>query len=113
VRLKAAQAAHLADGVLVEARRASPGQLVDVPALGLSRHLSRRLRGVVTPEWGCTLALAAAAGLQPQQLAALNMADLAADGRELAVGDRRFDIPDHAAGLVRSQLLTRRQEGAE
>lgn len=41
------------------------------------------------------------------------MGDLRDDGQLLTVGEQPIEVPAHAAGLVRAQLLARRQAGAE
>jgi hypothetical protein len=112
IRVHAAQAAHFVDGTLVKVGKARwPGR-VDVPQLGLSRHLARRLRRIVTPAWACALALTAATAHWDNDLVALTMGDLDDDGREGLLAGERFDIPAHAAALVRAQLLVRQDADA-
>lgn len=112
VRLLAAQAAHLLDGTLIRISwHPWRGQHL-VPTTGLSRRLARRLRRVATPAWACALALRAATALPDDHLAALRMKHLSEDGRRVVIAGERFDVPAHAAALVRSQLLFRRDAGA-
>ncbi len=112
VRLRAAQAAYFRNGVLVEIDEVtSPGPL-DVPAVGLNPLLSLRLRRLVTPAWTCALALAAAGGFNTTALAALRLDNLSPDGQLLTVAGRSIEVAPHAAGLVRAQVLARRDAGA-
>jgi hypothetical protein len=112
VRLRGAQAAHFLEGFLVDAMTVTWPPLVDVPHVGLSRTVARRLRRLVTPTWVCALALAAAGVAEAGDLAALTLGDLNSDGREVVIGGRWFDVPGYAAGLLRAQILARRDAGA-
>jgi hypothetical protein len=112
VRLLAAQAAHFLDGTLIKLRPATRPGLVDVPHVGLSRHLAVRLRRIATPAWACALALSAATAHADDVLVGLKMSDLSADGRRVVLDGERFDVPAHAAALVRAKFLLRHAAGA-
>lgn len=112
VRLRAAQAAYFRDGALVQTDDSGLWARPDVPAVALPPPLAARLRRLVTPVWACALALAACAGLSAGDLARLKVGDLGSDGTLLALGGERFDIPGHAAGLVRAQLLASAEQNA-
>jgi hypothetical protein len=112
VRLRAAQAAYFRDGVLVQVGDVGQWGHPDVPAAGLHPALAARLRRLVTPAWSCALALGAATGMCEKSLAHLKVGDLSDDGGTLTVAGESIDIPPHAAGLLRAQLLARNDEGA-
>ena len=112
VRLRAAQAAYFCDGVLLHLDNTRLAQQPDVPATGLNPPVAMRLRRLVTPAWACALALTHAGRMNTKTLARLQVGDLRDDGQLLTVGDQRIDVPAHAAGVVRAQLLVRRQAGA-
>jgi hypothetical protein len=112
IRLRAAQAAHFLDGKLVDVVGVPWPAPVDVPPIGLSRQTAVRLRRVAEPAVACALVLAGIASLQVKRLVSLMVANLSTDGRELVLDGGRFDIPAHAAGLVRAQLLLCRIVGA-
>lgn len=113
VRLRAAQAAYFRDGVLVQVSDVGLRGEPDVPLVGLSPSLAARLRRLVTPSWACALALGLAGGLSARTLAGLRVGDLSDEGDVLTVAGKSIDVPAHAAGLVRAQLLARRDAGAE
>jgi len=113
VQLRAAQAAYFSDGVLLHLDNLNPSQQPDVPATGLNPLTATRLRRLVTPTWACALALTHAGGLNTTTLARLQFGDVRADGHLLTIADQLIAVPAHAAGLVRAQLLARRQDGAE
>lgn len=112
VRLRAAQAAYFRDGALVQIDDSGLWARPDVPAVALPPPLAARLRRLVTPVWACALALALCAGLSAGDLARLKIGDVGRDGTLLTLGGERFDIPGHAAGLVRAQLLARAELNA-
>lgn len=112
VRLRAAQAAYFRDGVLVQVDDVGPRSEPDVPAAGLGMALAMRLRRLVTPSWAGALALGAVGGLTTTALARLKVGDLSCDGEVLTIAGESIDIPVHAAGLVRAQLLARLDAGA-
>ena len=112
VRLRAAQAAYFVNGVLVQVDDVGLRGQPDVPAVGLTPPMSARLRRLVTPAWACALALGVAGGFSAATLARLKIADVAAGGEALRVTGTCIDVPSHAAGLVRSQLLARSDAGA-
>ncbi len=112
VRLRAAQAAYFCDGVLVQVGDVGQWGHPDVPAAGLHPALAARLRRLVTPSWSCALALGAVTGLCEKNLAHLKVGDLSDDGGVLTVVAESIDVPPHAAGLVRAQMLARNDEGA-
>ena len=111
VRLRAAQAAYFRDGALVELADVRLGP-VDIVAVGLSRQVASRLRRLVTPSWCCALALAAAGGLYPRDLARLRLGAVHPEGIQVEWGGDQLDVPDHGAGLVRAQVLARRDARA-
>ncbi len=112
IRLRAAQAAYFRDGVLIQIGEVGQWGHPDVPAAGLKPALAARLRRLVTPSWSCALALGAATGLCEKNLAHLKVGDLSDDGGVLTVVAESIDVPPHAAGLVRAQMLARSDEGA-
>jgi len=112
VRLRAAQAAYFADGVLVQVGDVGQWGHPDVPAAGLHPALAARLRQLVTPAWSCALALGAATGMCEKRLAHIKVGDLSDDGETLTVAGESIDVPPHAAGLVRAQVLARDDAGA-
>jgi hypothetical protein len=112
VRLRGAQAAYFRDGVLVQIDDIGLWARPDVPAVALAPPIAARLRRLVTPTWSCALALAAVAGLDAPDLARLKVGDLSSDGTLLTFGGECFDVPGHAAGLVRAQLLARGEQNA-
>ncbi len=110
VRLRAAQAAYFRDGVLVEIDDARPLARPAVPATGLTRPVAGRLRRLVTPAWACALTLVTVAGMTATDLARLRVGDVY-DGTVMTLGGESFDVPAHAVGLVRAQLLGRSDRG--
>ncbi len=112
VRLRAAQAAYFRDGILVQVGDVGQWGNPDVPATGLHPALAARLRRLVTPAWSCALALGATTGTCEKILAHLKVGDLNDDGGRVTVAGEPIDVPPHAAGLVRAQLLARNAEGA-
>jgi hypothetical protein len=111
VRLRAAQAAYFRDGVLVQLDDARPLTRPEVPAAGVSPPLAARLRRLVTPAWGCALALTMTAGLTATDLGRLRVGDLH-DGTLLTVDGETVEVPAHVAGLLRAQLLARAEAAA-
>ncbi len=67
--------------------------------------LSQPARRLVTPGWACALALTMTAGLSPGDLVRLRMGEV--HGPQLTIGGDTVEVPAHAAGLVRAQLLAR------
>ena len=112
VRMRAAQAAYFRNGVLVHVGDVGHWGHPDIPAAGLHPALATRLRRLVTPSWACALALGAATGLCEKNLAHLKVGDLNDDGRTLTIAPESTDVPPHAAGLVRAQMLARDDESA-
>lgn len=111
VRLRAAQAAYFRDGVLVQLDDARPLTRPEVPAAGVSAPLAARLRRLVTPAWACALALTMTAGVTVTDLVRLRIGALH-DGTLLSIDGQAVEVPAHAAGLVRAQLLTRAEAAA-
>ena len=111
VRLRAAQAAYFRDGVLVQLDDARPLTRPEVPAAGVTLPLAARLRRLVTPAWACALALTMTAGLTATDLVRLRVGALHG-GTLLSIDGETVEVPAHAAGVVRAQLLTRAEAAA-
>lgn len=79
----------------------------------LDRTIASRLRRLCTPHSVAAMVLFLATGLHSRALSNLDIADLGTDGKTVAIPrGQQFRIPDHAASLLRVQLLDRRQAGA-
>ena len=79
----------------------------------LDRTVASRLRRLCTPHSVAAMTLFLATHLHSEALSHLDIADIGDDGATVTIsGGQRFRIPDHAASLVRVQLLARREAGA-
>jgi integrase len=103
---------YFVDGAVVQLTGARPPKVGDVGAVGLNRRTADRLRRLVTPTSACALALTVVGRLSALELRSLTLQHVHGDGAEVVVGDRHIDLPVHAAGLVRVQLLARRDQAA-
>lgn len=122
IRLRAAQAAYFCTGLLITVvprpfnpETTSCEPRLDVPPVGTHPGVTARLRRLVTPRLAAAGALVAS-GLHPWQIANLRLADMSPSGCHVSVpagtDQHARQLPRHAGGLIRAQLLHRRAHGA-
>lgn len=109
VRLRAAQAAFFAAGMLVNLIPRFPASPL-IPTVGLTTRVATRLRQLVSPVLCASYAIKAAyPEIEP---ARLTLRALSCDGATMTAGNRTLACPDYGQGLLGVQQLDRLRAGA-
>jgi hypothetical protein len=113
VRLRAAQAAFLRFGLLLQL---DPAMLATFDTEHgrpvLDEPVATRLRGCCTPLHTAAAALALLTGAHPEELVRLRIGDVTHDGGAVRLAGQPFTVPSYAQSLVRALLLQRGQQHA-
>lgn len=113
VRLRAAQAAFLRYGLLLQL---DPAVLATFNAQHgrpvLDEHVAALLRGCCTPLHTAAAALALITDAHPDELVRLRVGDITHDGGAVRLAGQLFTVPEYAQSLVRALLVQRGDQQA-
>lgn len=109
VRLRAAQAAFFAAGILVNLIPRFPASPL-IPTVGLTTRVATRLRQLVSPALCASYAIKVAfPEIEP---ARLTLRAVGGGGATMTAGDRTLTCPDYGQGVLEVQRLDRLRAGA-